>query len=255
MKLTVLGSGTTVPHPKRSSSGYWLETSGGTALLDISAAMPLRMAQEGVDWPGLDTIWISHFHLDHCGGLPILLQGIKHAPQIKGRTKPLRILGPSGTKRLLANFEAVHDYKLQKQSFPVDVVEVDAGEPFELVSGVDAVAYKTRHTDESLAVRITDKGRSIVYSADTAFDEIIATFANGADLFVLECTFVANKPQEKHVELAEAIYLIRRSKAKKALLTHLSQAWDTVDFDLEVRKIDPFMTNVTAAYDGLRIEI
>jgi len=27
------------------------------------------MAQERVDWPNLDVIWISHLHLDHCGGL------------------------------------------------------------------------------------------------------------------------------------------------------------------------------------------
>ena len=28
------------------------------------------MAQEGLDWPNLDAIWISHFHLDHVIGLP-----------------------------------------------------------------------------------------------------------------------------------------------------------------------------------------
>jgi hypothetical protein len=38
MKFIVLGSGTSVPHPKRSSSAYWLETEKGSVLLDCSAS-------------------------------------------------------------------------------------------------------------------------------------------------------------------------------------------------------------------------
>ncbi|MBA2620274.1 MAG: hypothetical protein H0U87_03640, partial [Acidobacteria bacterium] len=61
MKFIVLGSGTAVPHARRSSSGYWLETStGGTILLDCSAAAVHRMAQEKLDWANLDAVWISH---------------------------------------------------------------------------------------------------------------------------------------------------------------------------------------------------
>src|SRR5439155_13246961 len=101
MKLVVLGSGSTVPHPARSSSGFWLETSGGTVLLDCSAPMPLRMTQEELDWPNLDAIWISHFHIDHCAGLAPFLAGTKHAPGMKNRTKPLRIFGPSGLQALI----------------------------------------------------------------------------------------------------------------------------------------------------------
>ena len=89
MRLVVLGSGSTVPHPQRASSGFWLETSGGAILLDCSSPIPLRMAQEGLDWPNLDAIWISHFHLDHCGGVAPFLAGTKHSQLMKERKKPL----------------------------------------------------------------------------------------------------------------------------------------------------------------------
>src|SRR5437762_12143552 len=121
MKVTVLGSGSTIPHPKRSSAGFWLETALGKLLLDCSAAMPLRMAQEKLDWPNLDAIWISHFHMDHCGGLGPLLAGTKHAPEMKTREKPLRIFGPEGLEYLIDRFSEVNNYRLREQPFPVEI--------------------------------------------------------------------------------------------------------------------------------------
>ena len=99
MKLVVLGSGTSVPHPERSSAAFWLETTGGTILLDFAASAVHRMAEENLDWVNLDAIWISHFHLDHCGGLAPFLFGTKHAPATQKRKKPLRIFGPDWNKR------------------------------------------------------------------------------------------------------------------------------------------------------------
>ncbi len=255
MKLTVLGSGTSIPHPRRSSSGYWLETTSGTVVLDFSASVPLRMAQEGLDWTGLDAIWISHFHLDHCAGLAPFLAGTKHASEMKTRSKPLHIVGPTGIRKLIAGFDAVKDYRLLEQPFPIEIVEVEHNEKFEILPGIEAVACKTPHTDESHAIHILDTdGKTLIYSADTGFSEVIATFANRVDLFILECTFVRNKPKLKHLELAEAIHLIRKAKPKQAMLTHFYPEWDEVDFSDEAAKIDASSIPIQA-FDGLRLEI
>src|SRR5688572_1989685 len=96
MKLVVLGSGTSVPHAARAAAGYWLATESGRALLDISADASHRTAREELDWVNLDAIWLSHFHLDHIGGLAPFLFGTRWAPQTQQRTKPLRIYGPVG---------------------------------------------------------------------------------------------------------------------------------------------------------------
>src|SRR5262249_50899120 len=150
-------SGTANPHPKRSSAAFWLETSGGTVMLDFSASAPHRLAQEKLDWPNLDAVWISHFHLDHCCGLPAYLFATKYAPETQNRTKPLRVYGGRGIRRLVENLDRANDYGLFNQPFPTDVLEVEPLEKFEILPGVEAIAMKTPHKEESLAIRIEDR--------------------------------------------------------------------------------------------------
>lgn len=253
MKLTVLGSGTSIPHPKRSSSGYWLEASDGTVLLDCSATAIRRAIDEGCDWADLDAIWISHFHLDHCGGLAPFLAGTKHAEQMKLREKPLRIFGPFGIRGLLERFNDVNNYKLFDQPFPLEIIEVEPLEKFEIVKGVTAVVMKTPHTDESRAIHIRDADDStLVYTADTGFTEALGTFARKVDLLVIEASYPKDKPQKKHLELAEAMFIIRKADPKRAVLTHLYPEWDDVDSEKEIRKFEP-RCEVIEAFDGLKL--
>ena len=133
MQLIVLGSGTSFPHPRRASTAHWLETEHGTLLLDISADAPHRMAQEGLDWAGLDAIWISHFHLDHSrrfGPLPVW-----HAlgPANSAATKPMNIYRWRGFERILRAFDEANNYQLFKQPFPLNVIELQPGAEFEIL--------------------------------------------------------------------------------------------------------------------------
>jgi ribonuclease BN (tRNA processing enzyme) len=254
MKLTVLGSGTTVPHPRRTSAALWLETSGGRILLDCAATSAHRLAACGVDWPNLDAIWISHFHMDHCGGLGPLLTGLKHAEETKERARPLTIFGPVGIRELIDNFSGVHDYKLLEQKFPVSVVEVEELKPFEIAPNIEAVAMETPHRPESLAIHIRDSEKAFVYTSDTGFDEKTASLGNGVDLLAMECTFLKDKTDKKHLELAEAMFLVRKARPKKALFLHLNPGWDEVNFNEEVAKFDP-PCEIIESMDGLVVQI
>lgn len=254
MKLVVLGSGTSVPHPERASPAFWLQNESGSVLLDCSADAAHRMAEENLDWPNLDAIWISHLHLDHCGGLPSLLFGLKWAPQTKVRRKPLRILGCEGTTKLLHAIDQTRDYGLLNQHFPIDIQEVSANADFEIVGGVMARTFSTPHTRESLAIRLIDhKMTSIVYSADTGYSEDLAAFASHADLLILECSFRRDKPTAKHLELAEAMHLANLAEPRKLLLAHLYPEWDGLDIEGKAREL--WSGETIAAYDGLCIEI
>ncbi|HEX3558026.1 MAG TPA: ribonuclease Z [Pyrinomonadaceae bacterium] len=254
LKLTVLGSGTALPHPRRASSAHWLDAPGGSLLLDISGPAIHRMAEENCDWPNLDAIWVSHFHLDHCGGLAPFLFGTKHAPQTRARRKPLVVYGPRGTERLLRRFDEAGDYKLFKQPFPLEVREVSPRTEFEVFEGLRAQTFSTPHTSESLAVRLTETdGASLVYTSDTGYAEALAAFARDADLFLMECSFFRSKPVETHLELEDALRLARLSDARRVVLAHLYPEWDGVDIEAEARKL--WDGEVIEARDGLRLEI
>jgi ribonuclease BN (tRNA processing enzyme) len=254
MKLVVLGSGTSVPHPQRASAGFWLETDAGSLLLDCGADAPHRLAAENLDWPNLDAIWISHLHLDHCGGLASLLFGTRHAPQTQGRRKPLTIFGCQGIREFLRAIDETNNYRLFDQPFPLELREITPADEFQILPDLRARVFSTRHTEESLAIRLAGhSGAALVYSSDTGYDEELVTFARGVDLLILECSFWRDKPTARHLELAEAMRLARLAEPRKVVLTHLYLEWDGIDIESKARELWPGET--LAAYDGLRLEI
>ncbi|MCS6874143.1 MAG: ribonuclease Z [Pyrinomonadaceae bacterium] len=255
MRLVVLGSGSSVPHAKRTSSAYWIESETSKILIDCAPSAICRMPQENLKWFEIDSIWISHFHLDHVGGLAPLLFSLKYSPETQSRKKPLRIFGPYGLTRLIKNFDSVNNYRLFEQVFSLEIHEIESLQEFQIADDLVAVALKTPHTEESLAISIRDRiGRRVVFTSDTGYDIKLADFARRAELFILECSFVESKPVQTHLQLSEAIHLVRRAEPKQAMLTHFYPEWDAVVFQEQVERLSPGC-EVVEAKDGLILQV
>jgi ribonuclease BN (tRNA processing enzyme) len=70
----------------------------------------------------------------------------------------------------------------------------------------------------------------------------------------MECSFPKQKETHIHLELAEAMHLVRQAKPKRAMLTHFYAMWDDVNFDAAVNEFSPGC-EVLQAEDGMRINI
>jgi ribonuclease BN (tRNA processing enzyme) len=242
------------PPPARSSPAFWLQTSAGTILLDMGADASHRMAQEQLNWPELDAIWISHFHLDHSAGLAPFLFSIKWAPQTQNRAKPLSVFGPRGLVDVVHKIDEANNFWLFEQPFEVRIREVESDVEFEMLPNVSARTLTTPHTKESLALKLKDEdGSSLVYTSDTGISKELIPFSKGVAVLLMESSFRRNKPVQTHLELLEAMDIAAACEPGRLVLTHLYPEWDRFDLVREAKQLWPGIT--IEATDGLRLEI
>lgn len=249
MKLHILGSGTCVPNIRRSSSGYALELSKSTVLLDCGSGTTWKLGMVGVDYLTVDHIFITHFHPDHTADLIPFLFATKYPHPKKRREKPLVIWGPKGFTEFYSSLKiAFHDWIAPDE---LTVKEINE-EPLRLDDFV-LIARNTFHTENSVAYRIESDGKSIVYSGDTGYTESLIELAKDTDLLLIECSFPDELKFECHLTPSEAGKIASASKAKKIILTHLYADCDEIDIISQVRKyVD---VDVILAEDLMEIHI
>jgi len=174
-------------------------------------------------------------------------------PDTRQRTQPLVICGPAGFPKLLSAIDESYNYGLFLQPFPLELKEVSSTDRFEILPGLEAKTFSTPHTNESSAIRLTDRnGSVIVYTSDTGYTDELIEFARGAAVFLMECSFYQNKPIEKHLELREAMQIAAAAQPGKLILTHFYPEWDGIDLADEAKKF--WSGDTIEAQDGLRIE-
>ena len=98
LRITLLGTGATMPTPERALTAMALSCQGRTILFDCGEGTQLQMRRRHVSAARIDLIALTHYHGDHIFGLPGLLQTIA----CLGRTEPLYFAGPEGLERAMA---------------------------------------------------------------------------------------------------------------------------------------------------------
>lgn len=73
-ELVVLGTASQAPTRRRSHNGYVLRWDEEALLFDPGEGTQRQMVFAGVSAPGITRILLTHFHGDHCLGLPGVLQ-------------------------------------------------------------------------------------------------------------------------------------------------------------------------------------
>ncbi len=219
MKLTVVGCSPAWPNPGEAQSGYVVESEGtGRLLLDCGPGVLGRLRLEN-EWPDIDAIAITHFHLDHWGDLVPWVWGTLAGPGAVPE-RPELIAPPGGRARLadlavrLGGFGDMFERVFRLREF------VD-GEPLDVV-GLRLLPLRVPHYRlESYGFRVTNGERSLAYSGDSGPSEALAELARDVDLFVCEATLDDEEPDLRgHLTVPEAEEAFAASGARRLLLTH-----------------------------------
>ncbi|MCJ2077611.1 MBL fold metallo-hydrolase [Methylobacterium sp. E-016] len=221
MELRVLGCGDAFGSGGRLHTCFHVEASTTRFLIDCGASALIAMRRFAVDPNGIETVFLTHLHGDHFGGLPFL---ILDAQLVSRRTTPLTIVGPPGLRgRLPALMEAMFPGSSKvERKFALQVVEIEPETPTE-VNGVEVRAFQVKHPSgsPSFALRLTFRGKVICYTGDTEWVDALIPAALGADLLIAEA-YTAERPVRYHLDWAMLERHLPEIAAKSVLLTHMS---------------------------------
>jgi ribonuclease BN (tRNA processing enzyme) len=252
MKLTILGSGTVVPDGSRNSSGYFIESPGVRMMMDCGAGTVHALARYGLPWQRMTHLFISHFHVDHCGELASLFFAFRHGMKDK-RAEPLTVIAAHGIDRVMHGLKAAFGENLFEPKFPLNVRMISPGERVELSENCSLSVEKTPHTEESLAVRIESGDRAICYTGDTDYSDEVSRFFKKASLMISECSFRERREGIPHLSIKDVAKMATRASVERLLVTHFY--FDVNEDELKQELQRDFSGEVLVGRDGLSVEV
>ncbi len=150
IRVTFLGTAAARPTVGRNVSSIALQREGELMLLDCGEGTQRQMMRYGTGF-GVGAIFVTHLHADHFLGLIGLLRTLS----LQGRTEPMEIYGPRGSRKTLQ--QAIH-LGVERVRFPVEIVELRDGDRVEREE-YDVVAFQTRHGTRAVGYALKEHDR------------------------------------------------------------------------------------------------
>ncbi len=229
IELHILGAGGAVPTPTHGPAAYWLVVDGQGVLLDPGPGALVRLvrqpgAPDSVD--DVDTVLLSHLHLDHTADLAPLLFA-SHSVLARN-PRPLRLWGPPGLATYLGKLGEVYGDWLAPRARELVVRELAAGDVLPLGPAGGRVTSFAANHDESrfggvcLGFRVVDAaGAVLTYSGDTGPCPELTAAARGSQVLVVECSTPDELASPGHMCPSRVAELCRETRPGRVVLTHL----------------------------------
>jgi ribonuclease BN (tRNA processing enzyme) len=198
-QVVLLGTGTPRPSPQRFGPSTAIVVGDQAYLFDAGIGVTRRLAaarEKGIEALAptkVRHVFLTHLHSDHTLGLPDIIL----TPWVMGRTEPLELWGPHGTRAMVDHILQAYaqDIDIRTNSlehanntgYKVNVHEIDAGDVYQ-DANVTIKPFLVRHGDwkQAFGYRIETPGRAIVISGDTSKTESIVENCHGCDILIHE---------------------------------------------------------------------
>ncbi len=150
-KLTVLGTASHLPTTKRAHNGYVVDLAGYRFLFDPGEGTQRQLTKAGTSVASLNGLLISHFHGDHCLGLPGVIQRRSVDNQQNGVNVQLPIVFPAeGTEF----FEKLRFATIYKDAANLEPKPTNDGDSLN-ISEIKVEALRLNHRCPTLGYRLT----------------------------------------------------------------------------------------------------
>jgi ribonuclease BN (tRNA processing enzyme) len=268
--ITVGTGGGPVPRAGRAQSSNLLIVNGTPYLIDAGDGTARRLAKMKFNFRTLGTIFITHGHNDHTGGLGMLLS-VQWGAQ---RTQPINVYGPPGTAGLIKaavsylNYDAEIRISDGSRTQPIEKVffghDLGTGEVYK-DANIKVTAVENTHFHfpagspaygkaKSYSYRFETPDKVIVFTGDTGASDAVTELAKGADFLVTEVVSVddvkesrirdgrwramSSKEQteyirhmvEEHLTPEQIGVMATRAGVKTVVMSHLTPRPDSDDY-------------------------
>ncbi|HKU98849.1 MAG TPA: MBL fold metallo-hydrolase [Vineibacter sp.] len=216
-----LGCGDAFGNGGRYNTCFWVRRDPAPPfLIDCGASSLIAMKRFGVDPDAIGTVFLTHLHGDHFGGLVFLL---REATLFRRRRAALTIAGPDGTEdRLRIALEAFFPGGWAVAcDFDLRFVVLQPGTTAR-VDGVQVTPFPARHGSgaPSLSLRLDVDGHVIAYTGDTGWLDSLIEVGRDADLFICEA-YTPDQAFPHHLGLSTVREKLAAIRPKRIILTHL----------------------------------
>jgi ribonuclease BN (tRNA processing enzyme) len=220
MQLCVLGCGDAFASGGRFQTCFHVAAAETRFLIDCGSSALIAMRKFAIDPNGVETVFLTHLHGDHFGGLPFL---ILDAQTVSRRTAPLTLVGPPGLRERLRDLMEVlyPGSSTLELGFALDVVALTPETPT-TINGVQVTAFPVRHPSgaPSFALRLGCDGKALCTTGDTEWTDTLIPAANGVDLLIAEASS-AEQVIPYHLNWETLQRRLPEMGAKSVLLTHM----------------------------------
>jgi ribonuclease Z len=264
-ELIVLGTASQVPTRHRSQNGYLLRWDDEGILFDPGEGAQRQLMLAGASASDITRICVTHFHGDHCLGLPGIIQRLSldrvphevpvHYPA-SGATYFERLRHASvfldlaqlkevpvladGSVALDGSAPARWELTARKLNHPADCYGYRLQEPPqrrmlpELLAahGIHGPAIGQLQRDGGpLLGEVSEvrPGQSVAFVMDTGWCDAAIELARDVDLLVIESTFLSTEEElaaeAGHLTAAQAGRIATIASVRKLVLTHFSQRY------------------------------
>ncbi len=152
LSVTFLGTGASYPTAERGLSAIAVKRGGEILLWDCGEGTQRQIQKSGLSYQQITQIWLTHYHGDHCYGVPGLLKTMA----LNERTSPLWLYGPRGLSRLVDAWRALRGWP---KEFPIHVAELKPGDAV-AKEGYTMHVHQGDHGIDNLAFSLHEPDRA-----------------------------------------------------------------------------------------------